>query len=151
MKTDTPETDALRHKYAGDPACGDYAYELELTCDKLERERNEARSAIAEINQRLIERQESFQAQLIRIEDGWREKLREKDAQIVALLSALNNLSSRLERAIEEKREIIYWLPDHACSHCVGDTGELVKDDFLCARHAAIKTLSTPAPASTKN
>ena len=118
---------------------------------KLERERDGAREAITELNQRLIERQESFQAQLIRIEDGWRERLREKDAQIVALLSALNNLSSRLERAIEEKREIIYWLPDHACSHCVGDTGELVKDDFLCARHAAIKTLSTPAPASTKN
>ena len=49
---------------------------------KLERERDEARSAIANLNQRLQERQESFQAQLIRIEDVWREKLTEsrKDA-----------------------------------------------------------------------
>ena len=46
------------------------------------RERNEANSAIAALNQRLTERQESFQAQLIRIEDVWREKLTEsrKDA-----------------------------------------------------------------------
>lgn len=41
------------------------------------RERNEAHSAIAALNQRLQERQESFQAQLIRIEEVWREKLRE--------------------------------------------------------------------------
>lgn len=46
------------------------------------RERDEAHSAIANLNQRLVERQESFQAQLIRIEDVWREKLTEsrKDA-----------------------------------------------------------------------
>lgn len=59
-----------------------YAVTLAQTVVKLERERNEARQAIANLNQRLAERQESFQAQLIRIEDVWREKLTEsrKDA-----------------------------------------------------------------------
>ena len=32
---------------------------------------------VAELNQRLIERQQSFQTQVIRIEETWREKLRE--------------------------------------------------------------------------
>lgn len=41
-----------------------------------------------EMNQRLIDRQESNQAQLIRIEDGWREKLRESQAQVLALREA---------------------------------------------------------------
>lgn len=50
---------------------------------------NQAQNAVAELNQRLIERQESFQAQLIRIEDGWREKLRESLAQVLALREAL--------------------------------------------------------------
>lgn len=59
-----------------------YAVTLAQTVVKLERERNEARQSIANLNQRLQERQESFQAQLIRIEDVWREKLTEsrKDA-----------------------------------------------------------------------
>ena len=73
MNTDTPETDAVvfsPHVY-----WPDFARRLEL-------ERDEARSAIAALNQRLQERQESFQTQLIRIEDVWREKLTEsrKDA-----------------------------------------------------------------------
>lgn len=73
MNTDTPETDAVvfsPHVY-----WPDFARRLEL-------ERNEAHSAIANLNQRLQERQKSFQAQLIRIEDVWREKLTEsrKDA-----------------------------------------------------------------------
>jgi len=36
---------------------------------------NQHGADIRELNDRLIERQESFQAQLIRIEDTWREKL----------------------------------------------------------------------------
>ena len=73
MNTDTPETDAVvfsPHVY-----WPDFARRLEL-------ERNEARQSIAALNQRLTERQERFQAQLIRIEDVWREKLTEsrKDA-----------------------------------------------------------------------
>lgn len=73
MNTDTPETDAVvfsPHVY-----WPDFARRLEL-------ERNEARQAIAALNQRLTERRESFQEQLIRIEDVWREKLTEsrKDA-----------------------------------------------------------------------
>ena len=83
MNTDTPETDAVvfsPHVY-----WPDFARRLEL-------ERDEARQAIANLNQRLQERQESFQAQLIRIEDVWREKLREKDAQIAALREALSRI-----------------------------------------------------------
>ena len=56
---------------------------------------------IADLNQRLIERQESFTAQIVRIENTWREKLlterAEKDAkiaeqaaQIVALMDVCN-------------------------------------------------------------
>lgn len=44
---------------------------------------------LAELNQRLIDRQESNQAQLIRIEAGWREELRGSQAQVLALREAL--------------------------------------------------------------
>ena len=44
---------------------------------------------IAELNQRLIDRRESFQTQLVRIESTWREKLCEAQAQIVTLRKAL--------------------------------------------------------------
>lgn len=50
---------------------------------------NRHRTIVAELNQRPIERQNSFQAQLIRIEETWREKLRESQAQVVALRDAL--------------------------------------------------------------
>ena len=40
MNSDTPETDALSDKYAGDPACDDFRYELAALCCRLERERN---------------------------------------------------------------------------------------------------------------
>ena len=103
MNTDTPETDAVwndknknilehakkmeRERNLTRATCEElvtdsYAVTLAQTVVKLERERNEARQSIANLNQRLQERQESFQAQLIRIEDVWREKLTEsrKDA-----------------------------------------------------------------------
>ena len=103
MNTDTPETDAVwndknqnilehakkmeRERNLARATCEElvtdsYAVTLAQTVVKLERERNEARQSIANLNQRLTERQESFQAQLIRIEDVWREKLTEsrKDA-----------------------------------------------------------------------
>lgn len=103
MNTDTPETDSVwndknqnilehakkmeRERNLARATCEElvtdsYAVTLAQTVVKLERERNEARQAIANLNQRLAERQESFQAQLIRIEDVWREKLTEsrKDA-----------------------------------------------------------------------
>lgn len=46
--------------------------------------RREKDAAIAELNQRLTEQRESFMSQLVRIEDGWREKLRDAklDTQI---------------------------------------------------------------------
>ena len=101
MNTDTPETDAVWN---------DKNQNILEHAKKMERERDEANSAnkiiqereaelvskycyqkdlvkekdaaIANLNQRLVERRESFQAQLIRIEDVWREKLTEsrKDA-----------------------------------------------------------------------
>lgn len=103
MNTDTPETDSVwndrnqnilehakkmeRERNLARATCEElvtdsYAVTLAQTVVKLERERNEARQSIANLNQRLAERQESFQAQLIRIEDVWREKLTEsrKDA-----------------------------------------------------------------------
>jgi len=43
---------------------------------------NKREADIKELNDRLIERQKSFQTQLIRIEDTWREKLRAKDEEI---------------------------------------------------------------------
>ena len=46
---------------------------------------NQREADIRELNDRLIERQESFQAQLIRIEDTWREKLKKKDEEIQLL------------------------------------------------------------------
>lgn len=50
---------------------------------------NRHRTIVAELNQRLIDRTESHTAQTIRIEDTWREKLRESQAQVVALRDAL--------------------------------------------------------------
>ena len=103
MNTDTPETDAVwndknqnilehakkmeRERNLARATCEElvtdsYAVTLAQTVVKLERERNEARQSIANLNQRLVERREGFQSQLIRIEDVWREKLTEsrKDA-----------------------------------------------------------------------
>ncbi len=42
----------------------------------------EAQADIRELNDRPIERQESFQAQLIRIEDTWRKKLAAQKAEL---------------------------------------------------------------------
>jgi hypothetical protein len=75
----TPRTDGAARKGAYLTAgnypetCGKQIVHIEFA-RQLERE-------IAELNQRLIDRQESNQSQLIRIEDGWREKLRESQAQ----------------------------------------------------------------------
>lgn len=74
-ESDTPETDATRKDVmAGRWSLVEKGGFLEKL-EKLERERNEARQQVAELTQRLQERQESFQTQLIRIEDTWREKL----------------------------------------------------------------------------
>lgn len=50
---------------------------------------NRHRQTVSELNQRLIDRTDSHTAQTIRIEDTWREKLRESQAQVVALRDAL--------------------------------------------------------------
>lgn len=118
MKSDheqrpTPETDANIERvrnarwFSGDVVSPEIARQLE-------RERDEAREGIHELNQRLIERRESFQAQLIRIEDTWREKLinerAEKDAQIVALREALAiMLDSAHPRPVENPHMFKAW------------------------------------------
>ncbi len=56
---------------------------------QLAKEGEISRVAITELNQRLIDRTESHTAQTIRIEDTWRDKLRESQAQVVALRDAL--------------------------------------------------------------
>ena len=111
MKTETPETDAETMDGAfkeqgctitlqqwdyykdtdGEVVMADFARNLE-------RERNEARQAISDLNQRLIERQESFQAQLIRIEDAWREKLSEAREDAKKLRDALDDAISLIDR-----------------------------------------------------
>lgn len=88
--SDTPRTDAA--SFNVDITYGGSKRRIETdtvearVARQLERElievRNEARIHIRELNDRLIERQESFQAQLIRIEGTWREKLKEKDEEI---------------------------------------------------------------------
>jgi hypothetical protein len=56
--------------------------------------------------------QELQEAQLIRIEEGWREKLRESQAQILALREALVGCASRLQ--IELCRQNGEVIPDSA-------------------------------------
>ena len=70
--------------------------EMIATCAHTAKERDDALAALAELNQRLIDRQESFQAQLVRIEDTWREKLRESQSQVVALRKVNNDYSAHL-------------------------------------------------------
>lgn len=73
MSTPTPRSDDAARKGAYLTAgqypetCGKQIVHIDFA-RQLERE-------IAELNQRLIDRQESFQAQLVRIENTWREKL----------------------------------------------------------------------------
>jgi hypothetical protein len=77
--------------------------ELELKCVKIG-------ESITELNQRLQERQESFQAQLIRIEDIWREKLSEsrKDADRLynCLLEAGVDDSSYVQNVLAQHEEL---------------------------------------------
>lgn len=78
----TPLTDTIRVRVAaGNYDLNDLLNKLE----ELERWGNDVRNAAAEsikeLNDRLIERQESFQAQLIRIENTWREKLQKANNQ----------------------------------------------------------------------
>lgn len=119
MNTPTPETDAAE-KMA-------FAQEYMVPTDfarKLEQERNSIikKSAelelkclkigevITELNQRLQDRQESFQAQLIRIEDIWRGKLSEsrKDADRLynCLLEAGVDDSSYVQNVLAQHEEL---------------------------------------------
>jgi hypothetical protein len=77
--------------------------ELEIKCLKIG-------EVITELNQRLQERQESFQAQLIRIEDIWRGKLVEsrKDADRLynCLLEAGVDDSSYVQNVLAQHEEL---------------------------------------------
>lgn len=89
------------------------------------------KQAIAELNQRLIDRQESFQAQLIRIEDTWREKLRESQAQVLALREAL-------EYALDPE-----YLQAISSSRTEDDADQSV---VHCAHQMFRAAISTPPP-----
>lgn len=86
-------------------------------------------AAITDLNQRLIDRQESFTAQIVRIEDAWREKLlterAEKDAQIVALRDELEGIK-------------LYMQSDWSKRPCDGEAQVINRIQ---------QALSTPAPS----
>lgn len=108
--TDTPEVSAILEMIL------DFDGELNnrntpAKLVQLAKEGERSRVAIAELNQRLIDRQESFQAQLIRIEDTWREKLRESQAQVVALREGLARC-----RADRGERDKVFIHTTHALS-----------------------------------
>lgn len=60
--------------------------------------RREKDAAIAELNQRLTEQRESFMSQLVRIENGWREKLRDAVKDATTLHGALDDAISLIDR-----------------------------------------------------
>jgi hypothetical protein len=59
-------------------------------------------AAIVELIQRLNDQRESFQAQLIRIEDGWREKLRDVRQEAHNLIIADANLAQHMADRIKD-------------------------------------------------
>lgn len=88
------------------PDLGDRAQRIEA----LIKENEAMRETRTELNQRLQERQESFQAQLIRIEDVWREKLSEsrKDADRLynCLIEAGVDDSSYVQNVLAQHEEL---------------------------------------------
>jgi len=104
---------------------------------RLERERND-------LTQRLRERQESFQAQLIRIEDGWREKLREaninakiwseQSAEAIRQVSASDTLNRKLLNHITALRMLV----EHVDNGCQKDVDGV---NWFDARDAALTAL----------
>lgn len=86
---------------------------------------NRHRTIVAELNQRL------FQAQLIRIEDTWREKLRESQAQVLALREAL-------EYALDPE-----YLQAISSSRMEDDADQSV---VHCAHQMFRAAISTPPP-----
>lgn len=77
--SDTPRTDSeLKNGYHFCDAPDANIYINANFARQLER-------GIKELNDRLIKQQQDFQFQLIRIEDTWREKLKEQRAQILDL------------------------------------------------------------------
>lgn len=95
MNSDTPITNSVFTSYRK-AECGPSLIEYEM--GSLECQLIEAHQAISDLNQRLIERQESFQAQLIRIEDAWREKLSEAREDAKKLRDALDDAISLIDR-----------------------------------------------------
>lgn len=82
-----------------------YAKQILKTCSQMIDEREKDRLAIEELNERLIERQESFLAQLVRIEAVWREKMRATllaaEKQRTALRVLLNEERAQMQRAFD--------------------------------------------------
>ncbi len=118
MKTEIPDLVDLME-------WGRFAEERKTLLEALTILNNRHRQAIAGLNQRLIERQESFQAQLIRIEDEWRSELRGKNAQIFAL-----------RKALTDYEEAFCDGPENCSLRCYEEVSERAKE-----------ALSAPPPA----
>ena len=137
--TPTPETDALAWRDESRIMVVETSF-----ARKLERERDEARQAITDLTQRLQERQESFQAQLIRIEDGWREKLREanlnakiwseQSAEAIRQVSVSDALNRKLLNHIWALRALV----EHVDNGCQKDVDGV---NWFDARDVALTAL----------
>jgi hypothetical protein len=122
MNTNTPDMDEAMRR-------ADWLHEHKAPASWViitQSEIGEFRQAIADLNQRLIERQESFQAQLIRIEDTWREKLKEKDTQIVAMVKIQN----RFIDALDGNEEIDWRNESDELLRKVGEHIEAMSDEM---------------------
>lgn len=64
----------------------------------------------------------------------------------VDVFDALKRLSKLLERTLEGDGIHSTFIRDHACRVCMADFMEkhLVRPDWLCARHHALKLISLP-------
>lgn len=122
----TPETDA--HILGGS-----YSFDVEFA-RRLERERDEAREAVAMLNERLIQRTADMLSKIVEIETRERENAqqwrmssvcREKDAEIQAMREAIKEVHALLKDCSGRASDMTITI--HADDHakgCVDDVWE---------------------------
>jgi len=98
---------------------------------------------VAELNQRLIDRRESFQTQVIRIEETWRERMGRALVSHFAFTSSLRTLIKDKDAQVLAFRKTLQYIRDVMVLEPAPKLGQtnwpqLVKD--------ANSTLSTPPP-----
>jgi hypothetical protein len=94
-------------------------------------------NAIAELNQRLIDRQESFQAQLIRIEDTWRRALSAAKrflAEAGAPPAPVDNAHGVASACMDVEGWILYDSDGNPVEPWPAGWPDIVDTDFLTAR-----------------